>query len=155
MRFRKLRIAWSAFWGLAAVLLVVLWVRSYWRRDASCYGGLPYANSARILESNCGKLHLSNMSSTFPADTGRWLFTSKSWPKRPTVSRYSFAGIGYTPPPYPGVTIPDWILASLIAATSIGTWIRQLKCQFSLRTLLIATTLVAMMLGLAVWAARN
>src|SRR5689334_9944534 len=29
MRFRKLRIAWSVFWGVACVLLVVLWVRSY------------------------------------------------------------------------------------------------------------------------------
>jgi hypothetical protein len=30
MRFRKLRIAWSVFWGLNGVLLIVLWVRSYW-----------------------------------------------------------------------------------------------------------------------------
>ena len=29
MRYRKLRIAWSVFWGLACVVLVVLWVRSY------------------------------------------------------------------------------------------------------------------------------
>ena len=29
MKHRKLRIAWSVFWGLAAVLLIVLWVRSY------------------------------------------------------------------------------------------------------------------------------
>src|SRR6188508_2933238 len=29
MTYRKLRIAWSAFWGLAAVLLIVLWVRDY------------------------------------------------------------------------------------------------------------------------------
>ncbi len=29
MRFRKLRIAWSAFWGIATVLLIALWVRSY------------------------------------------------------------------------------------------------------------------------------
>jgi hypothetical protein len=29
MRFRKLRIAWSVFWGSAAVLLIVFWVRSY------------------------------------------------------------------------------------------------------------------------------
>src|SRR4051794_4036182 len=28
MRFRKLRIAWSVFWGVACVLLIVLWVRS-------------------------------------------------------------------------------------------------------------------------------
>src|SRR6476660_634582 len=33
MRFRKLRIAWSVVWALAAVLLIVLWVRSYWVRD--------------------------------------------------------------------------------------------------------------------------
>src|SRR4051812_15297253 len=33
MRYRKLRIAWSVGWGLAAVLLIVLWVRSYWCRD--------------------------------------------------------------------------------------------------------------------------
>src|SRR4029079_4558075 len=33
MRFRKLRIAWSVLWGFAAVLLVVLWVRSYQATD--------------------------------------------------------------------------------------------------------------------------
>src|SRR5262245_30694970 len=33
MRFRKLRIAWSVLWGVAAVLLIVLWVRSYWRTE--------------------------------------------------------------------------------------------------------------------------
>ena len=29
MKHRKLRIAWSVVWGIAAVLLIVLWVRSY------------------------------------------------------------------------------------------------------------------------------
>src|SRR6478735_11109675 len=33
MRFRKLRIAWSVFWGLACLLLIVLWVRSYWWQE--------------------------------------------------------------------------------------------------------------------------
>src|ERR1043165_6999457 len=33
MRFRKLRIAWSVFWGIACVLLIVLWVRSYSTSD--------------------------------------------------------------------------------------------------------------------------
>ena len=31
MRLRKLRIVWSVAWGVAAILLVVLWVRGYWR----------------------------------------------------------------------------------------------------------------------------
>ena len=33
MKHRKLRIAWSVAWGIVAVLLVALWVRSYWRLD--------------------------------------------------------------------------------------------------------------------------
>ena len=33
MRFRKLRIAFSATCLIACVLLIVLWVRSYWRSD--------------------------------------------------------------------------------------------------------------------------
>src|SRR5690349_1139434 len=33
MRFRKLRFAWSVMWGLACVLLIVLWVRSYYHND--------------------------------------------------------------------------------------------------------------------------
>src|SRR5262245_21096640 len=30
MRFRKLRIAWSVVWGIACLLVIVLWVKSYW-----------------------------------------------------------------------------------------------------------------------------
>src|SRR6476660_8286747 len=30
MRFRKLRIAWLVVCGIACVLLIALWVRSYW-----------------------------------------------------------------------------------------------------------------------------
>src|ERR1700749_4721008 len=33
VRFRKLQIAWSVAWGVVAVLLVALWVRSYWCDD--------------------------------------------------------------------------------------------------------------------------
>src|SRR4051812_28474407 len=33
IRFRKLRIAWSVMCGVACVLLIVLWVRSYWHGD--------------------------------------------------------------------------------------------------------------------------
>ena len=33
MKHRKLRIAWSVAWGIAAVMLIALWVRSYWWRD--------------------------------------------------------------------------------------------------------------------------
>src|SRR5262245_31344059 len=35
MKFRKLRIAWTVGWGIACLLLVALWVRSYWRFDTT------------------------------------------------------------------------------------------------------------------------
>ena len=37
------------------------------------------------------------------------------------------------------------------AAFAVLPWIRQLRYRFSLRTLLIATTLIAVALGLIVW----
>ncbi len=33
MKHRKLRIAWTVAWGIVAVLLLVLWIRSYWTYD--------------------------------------------------------------------------------------------------------------------------
>src|SRR5918995_3829478 len=33
MKYGKLRIAWSVGWGLLCLLLIVLWVRSYWWND--------------------------------------------------------------------------------------------------------------------------
>ena len=32
-RFRKLRIAWSVAWVIVCLLVIALWVRSYYRRD--------------------------------------------------------------------------------------------------------------------------
>ncbi len=34
MKHRRLRIAWSVTWGIVAVLLIALWVRSYWCAEA-------------------------------------------------------------------------------------------------------------------------
>jgi hypothetical protein len=50
-----------------------------------------------------------------------------------------------------GVPIPFWCLAVAFAALSVNPWI----CwRFTLRTLLMATTLVAVVLGLIVYAVR-
>src|SRR5689334_14707894 len=64
MRFRKLRIAWSVFWGLACVLLTVLWLRSYWCFDAFsiCLDG----HRAHWVGSIAGELRYGN-----PMDGGR------------------------------------------------------------------------------------
>src|SRR5262245_11565222 len=33
MKFSKLRIAWSVLWGIACLLMIALWIWSYWRAE--------------------------------------------------------------------------------------------------------------------------
>jgi hypothetical protein len=51
--------------------------------------------------------------------------------------------------------IPHWFPVLLTAMLFTVPWIRQLSWRFSLRTLLIATTLVAVVLGLICYAVRQ
>jgi hypothetical protein len=50
--------------------------------------------------------------------------------------------------------IQDCVLILMLAAFAIVPWIRWSN-RFSLRTLLIATTLIAIVLGLAAWEIRS
>jgi hypothetical protein len=49
-----------------------------------------------------------------------------------------------------GLIVPDWFGVLIFLALASIPWIRS-SIQFSLRTLLIATTLVAVLMGLIVW----
>src|SRR3954469_25199078 len=51
MKYRKLRIAWSVGWGVSAVLLMALWVRSYFIRDTAW---LPTSRISVEISSLCG-----------------------------------------------------------------------------------------------------
>jgi hypothetical protein len=51
------------------------------------------------------------------------------------------------------ISVPCWCCVAFFAALSAAPWFRW-TWKFSLRTLLIATTLIAVMLGLIVWAVR-
>src|SRR3954447_14798313 len=58
MKFRKLRIAWSVFWGLACVLLVLLWVRGVWFHD---FIRGPFGSERTFaVDSYGGKFYLSS-----------------------------------------------------------------------------------------------
>jgi hypothetical protein len=121
MRFRKLRIAWSVVWGVAAVLSITLWVRSYRHPgfDHHVSGGSWTDSSFR---------DGAYLSETYTITGGSHLKLSRS--------RFS---------------INFWQPTTLAAAFATTPWIRQLRFRFTLRSLLIATTLVAMVLGLIVW----
>jgi hypothetical protein len=49
------------------------------------------------------------------------------------------------------ILFPDWFPIFLLAFLGYAPWSRHWNWQFSLRTLLIATTVVAVVLGLIVW----
>jgi hypothetical protein len=67
MRYRKLRIVWSVAWGIAAVLLIALWARSYWWCDnfaiaqvgpvgSSMYGGVQFPGAIGVSSKTPPKL---------------------------------------------------------------------------------------------------
>ena len=54
----------------------------------------------------------------------------------------------------PQIIVPHWFVAGIFAAFAFVPWLPWWSTRFSLRTLLIVTTLVAVVLGLVVWVAR-
>src|SRR3954470_20308364 len=57
MKHRKLRIAWSVAWGVAAAMLIVLWASSYFFYDRVCLTVL--GTDSLQLNSQEGRMELS------------------------------------------------------------------------------------------------
>ncbi len=147
-RFRKLRIAWSVFWGLAAVLLVVLWVRSYWQ--TGCFE--RQSPPSFFIHSQRGQL---TFMSGLPERVRLGMLNGNMYFNPATISPPPVWGFGAAKSA--GIIsllfLPYWPVVLLAAVLAAAPWLHRLR--FSLRTLLIATTLVAVVLGLVVWAARK
>jgi hypothetical protein len=75
----------------------------------------------------------------------RWAAAGRPLPNPAPVFGFSTATYGGTQ-----FQLPHWFFVGLCAGLAAIPWLRW---RFSLRTLLIATTLLAVVLGLAVWAA--
>jgi hypothetical protein len=146
MKFRKLRIAWSVAWGVVAVLLGVLWVRSYWWKD-NVLGRLS-DHSAVYLESSRGGVGFSYVGSENKLIYEGWkVRTFKAI--RITESRPLFSWSSH--PMETTLLTPHWFAVALMAVPIAVPW---LSWRYSLRTLLIATTVVAVVLGMIVWMSR-
>ena len=148
MRYRKLRIAWSVFWGVAAVLIIVLWVRSYW-----CWDAVTYFNGSSTFgfESQWGRM--LPYSQSFPSQNTQWMLLSDGIAKAPPQGTHPpFRLVMY--PGYFSLCLPYWVLTTGATLLAGLPWAHRLRWRFSLRSLLIATTLVAAVLGLIIWASR-
>jgi hypothetical protein len=128
-------------------LLIVLWVRSYWRHDTIQY----YPPQAHLvyLASDAGTLAFGQgqfVRNLSPAES-RWNFESVPiYAYRNRIAAKIFRG--FQRDGYGHCAIPHWFPVSLVLLCAPVPW---LPSRFSLRTLLIATTLVAVILGLVVW----
>jgi hypothetical protein len=142
----RLRIAASVFFAVVAVVLCVLWVTSYWKWVAF-FGELPDTNAFSV-QSGGGSVAVYMMRA------------DGSWRLGIYDARKVMAKMQHMPLPAfqygieSGVTIvraPHWFLLVVAGTAAAIPW---LPWRFSLRTMLIATTLVAVVLGLICYTVR-
>ena len=147
MRFRKLRIAWSVGLGFLCVLLIVLWVRSYTVRDSAFW---PQNTFGVEINSMAGHIVLFISYQPFsnePFSTSHEKITNNDEER---VKR-GILGFVYRPQLRgSNIHIHFWFLTIAIAGAAAIPWIH-LSGRFTLRTLLIAMTLLAAILGFAVY----
>jgi hypothetical protein len=162
MKHRKLRIALTVVWGSVAVLLIALWVRSYWVQ----YRLICPTVSKGVIEvdSAAGVVWVveSDLLSTIPWNQTLYQFKldNKYLPYVHSLQQKTTMGFARFEE-YLGLggikgrttVIPHWFLVLVSAALAHVPWIPWSN-RFSLRTLLIATTLFAVVLGLIVWLCR-
>ena len=155
MRFRKLRIAWSVGCGVLCLLLVLLWVRSSQKRDTLLLTTGRYQYSINTEAGNTMlKLHC-NKNDSGQTRNG-WHFETSRGSKGTPLFLY-FEHVGgptYQYDSYRAI-FPIWLLlVASVAAGVLPMRQRSHRLNFSLRTLLIAMTLVAVVLGAIVYAVR-
>lgn len=131
MKHRKLRIAWSVAWGIVAVMLLVMWMRT---------------NGGDVRDAY--KFHLSGR--------GLWIyFHGDSAGVEKMTVRNSSKGLVWTWFGHSDLPHAFTIVISGVSLVAALSWITQRRLHFSLRTLLIATTLVAVALGAAIYVTRK
>jgi hypothetical protein len=141
---RYLRIAFSAFCGLACVLLVVLWVRSYsvndglYRGQSQVIGIVSYGGVVEFgrFDNQVPKVKLSK---------GWNVFSDRVHPDDELEMTYYIRRAEW--PFGECLIVPYWIPVLSAAMIAAAPWFRW---RFSLRTLLVAMTVVAVVIGVIV-----
>src|SRR4051794_512322 len=139
---RGIKITWTVFCGIACVLLIVLWVRSYWRWDAAW----KFTPATELdIDTQNGEAFLryfsppvSTMKTTIGVGTKPALDIDVMPPN--SHAGFCFRRGGQSI----GLFVPFWFLTLITAPLAVAPWI---TWRFTLRTLLIVTTLVAVVLG--------
>jgi hypothetical protein len=179
MRFRKTRTAFSIFWLIACLIVIVLWVQSFHTADR--LHGRLWGRESLLLAWQEGRF--AAVTFGWHGAPIRWQWETRNYPvdderSCPIGSMHHYAsqlGFGWIHRPIyfedlptrtvsrdgtlverarlegVGPMAPMSFLVFLSGALAALPWIHW---RFSLRTLLIAITLVAVVPGLVVWATK-
>jgi hypothetical protein len=159
---RKLRIAFSAGCGIVCVLLIALWVQSqqkwsqvYFQPSWGFFVAMSYRGQL-LLSASIRQETIKQENLPPGTKVSRWGIKSKrvDWnfiwhPVTPPKSGFAVS-LATIPGNYV-VCLPTWFSVVTCMAVATLPWILR---RFSLRTLLIATTLLAILLGTIVYAVR-
>jgi hypothetical protein len=150
---KGLRITCSVLCATACLLLGAFWIRSCWQIDQIV---LPITSSSCLsigsMPGCCGGgiVPISSVQRGMPppfwdsGSTAEWLSIPKSSrPYDPSRLLGAFFANGE------GVVVPYWFAIFIFASVGVTPWIRWSK-RFSLLTVLIGMTIVAVLLGLIV-----
>jgi hypothetical protein len=135
---KYLRIAVTALCLAACVLLAALWVRSYKTFDLVGYDTL---NQLNIVASDTGTIYFLTMDWIVYEGWG-WRYESRPASLPP-------AGFSWVSSHQKIVSCPTWFVLLLTLGMAAAPWLPW-STRFSLRTLLIAITLVAVGLGMGI-----
>jgi hypothetical protein len=157
---RYLRIAFSATCLIACVLVIALWVRSYWVWD----GVTKQAGPKYIyhVASYRGEFGVARLAAADAIDLDGSQLLSFGWncvwrSDIPQLASGNTITVWGQKRPYaliPFAVVHYGLVFIPFAALAAAPWLRWSN-RFSLRTLLVATTLVAVVLGLIMWAASK
>ena len=155
-KLRYLRIAFSVTCLVLAILLCVLWARSVWWMDNLSgpslsplrISGLGSVHGLFAFNGNTptGSPSSWKLESVYVDDGAVWGANGKK-----SYVRYSARIFGQFSISDGFVRLPYWFVVSIAAALIAAPW---LPHRFSLRALLVITTLVAVLLGFVAWAIR-
>ena len=146
---RSVRIAMSVVFGMLCVILLALWVRCYWRID-TLWGPITDHGQLAIVSMQ-GQV---SVGVNFNGGSAPWSIVSgtlyapwrNAWaillPRRDALGFALVSDSNNL-----GVTLPYWFIVLTTAILARLPWVPWSK-RFSLRTLLIAITLSAVVLGL-------
>jgi hypothetical protein len=148
---RRLRIAVSVFFAVLTVLVCVLWVRSYWVTDL--VSRIDSRSIATTIGSQYGTVYFAHFDAAIGYKGSGNSAAPREWAYKSVGGYTSSDGLFVWKRDSNSlhVAVAHWLIA---IGAIMGGAVPWLPFRFSLRTLFIAATLAAVVLGLIMWLAR-